>query len=290
MSILSKSLFWITATLLLAGCSDKHGATPATGSTAGAATQSARDIRMQGMMVAIFGKQFRAASNDALAQMPDPENRQRSRSFVIKPITSSTLSGGETVLVTSGAVADEQGNPEVAHAIGGLLSIYFLRSVEGAWQVTRKLENIASLGSYGSIGSVQWTPLGQNKTGMVILNSGSGQGESVTFMSIFDLTAKDIHDLAADPIKLQSSNEGDCAPERAQCWHVSGAWSFEPGDDPDAYADLVIHFTGKRTVTTSAAASQPATAEVTDIDETARYVFDGHTYRLAVGTNPVPEI
>lgn len=254
---------------------------------------SAKDLKLHGLMLAVFAKQFRPGTYDALAELPDPENRQHMSTYVVTALTSSALPNGDTVLVANAALADEKGNAEITHAAGGLLCIYFLRSVDGTWQVQRKAENVTTLGSYGAIGSVKWTSLGVNRPGMVILNNGSGQGVSVTFMSIFDLTASDIHDLAADSIKLQFSNEAGCAPERDVCWNISGAWDFETGDDPSAYADLVIHFTGKKTTIvdpSQALADKSPAAVTTEIDQTARYVFDGRIYRLAIGSNPIPEI
>ena len=285
-----RAIIVIVMLALATGCSREKTTPPAGKANAPAANSAEatnpKDVKLQGLMRATFGKKFRPTSLDAFADLPDPENRQQINTYIVTPVATTALKNGTTVLVANAVQSDENGVAEVAHVTAGLLCIYFLQSENGQWKLIRKQENVASLGSFGNIGHVTWANLTEGRPGMVITNGGTWQGESIAFISIFDLTAGDITDLAAEPIALQSDNEGNCIAERDSCWNIVGTWEFKSGTGTNGYDDLMMHFSGKKAPSTSA--SDKST--VTEVDETATYAFDGKSYRLVSGRNPVPEI
>jgi len=287
-----RSIILLLMLTVATGCSrEKVGnVAPPAGASQAAVTASAtatnpKDLKLQGLMRATFGAKFRPATFDAFAEMPDPENRKQINTYVVKPVATTMLKDGIAVLVANAVQTDETGVADIAHVTAGLLCIYFLQTENGQWKLIRKQENVAALGSFGNIGQVSWATLAEDRPGMVITNGGTWQGESISFISIFDLGATDIHDLAFEPIKLQSDNIGNCIAERDTCWNIVGTWEFDAGSGKAGYDDLVMHFSGRR----SPSAVSDKTA-ATQVSETARYVFDGQHYRLADGTNPVPEI
>lgn len=244
-------------------------------------------------MLAVFGKNYRAAGKDALADLPDPDDRKTTSSYVVSPIAATVLENGQTVLVANAEDADGEGQARSAHASPGLLNVYVLSKEEGKWKVLRRHENIAALGSFGNIGEVEWTSLAPGKPGLAVLHGGTWQGSTITLLSLFDLGSADMRDLSGEPVRIHSDNDDGCAPESDACWNVEGKWRFVSGKPDALYDDLLIEFSGEKSAPPKgdqAAKASEADRVSTKVHSTARYAFDGTRYRLISGTNVAPEI
>ena len=136
---------------------------------------------------------------------------------------------------------------ESGHASPGLLNVFYLapkgKPGDESWQVVKRLENIATLGSSGQLGDVHWVRLGAGKQGLAIRHGYTGQGYTITQLALFELGADTVTELAGG-IDLHSDNEGACGPETDNCWLVDGNWHFAPARDGGAYDDLLVDFTG----------------------------------------------
>lgn len=251
------------------------------------ASQATKILDVAPLMQAVFADGYRPASKDALANLPDPDNRTQRAAYVVTPVATTTLDNGETVLVANAEQADDRGNAMSGHASSGLLNVYFLRQEGKQWKLLRRQENIAALGSSGNIGEAKWTWLATGKPGLAMLHGGTWQGYTVEVLSLFDLSAADMHDLTGDGIKLHSDSDGACVPESDKCWNVSGEWRFIAAESGKGYDDLVIEFSGEES---SASKAGSASRNAKQIRAVARYAFDGKRYRLISGKNVVPEV
>ncbi|WP_219136595.1 hypothetical protein [Janthinobacterium sp. UMAB-60] len=258
-------------------------------------TPQARE-REAGMMRAVFGKGYRSDSEDALADLPDPDNHVDSLSYVVSAISHKLLPDGRAILVANAETANTEGTAESAHASPGLLNVFFLapkgQPDEGQWQVVKRLENIAALGSSGQLGEVHWVMLGANKPGLAIRHGYTGQGYTITQLALFEIGDGKVTSLDG-AIDLYSDNMGACGPETDECWLVSGKWRFATARNGGAYDDLLIDFTGasekiKPGVTVKPDQDPPRIA--TPLNGHARYGFDGKGYKLVEGKNTVPGV
>ena len=230
-------------------------------------------------MQAVFGAAYRAAGNFAYAELPDPEQPGTRSFYVIKPVQHSLLKNGDAVLVGNGENGSEDGSTDSGHGNGGLLNVFILRQTGGQWKVLRRHENIATLGSHGQLGDVAWPELAAGKPGLAVISGGTWQGYTVASLSLFDLGAERMQELAN--IRLHSDSLGACDPEtERKCWEVDGEWRFDPSARGARFDDLVITFRGQETV---------GKAKPTPIEGSARYAFDGRRYVLAEGENLVPQ-
>jgi hypothetical protein len=244
-------------------------------------------------MIAVFGKAYRSASNDAVVELPNPDNRNAVGSYVISPVATTVLPTGETVLIANAEDADDKGNPISAHASPGLLNVYFLRQEAGQWKVLRRHENIAALGSFGNIGDVVWTTLAPGKPGFGVVHGWTGQGYSLEALSLFDLADSNMHDLTGDTINIHSDNDSACGPESMECWNITGEWRLLPGKAGTTYNDLIVEFSGEKTYAPQNGL-QDGPREGGRVSKkilsSARYVFDGKRYQLVSGVNEAPDV
>jgi hypothetical protein len=273
----------------LFGCSKEktEQASTAAKPAAAKAAQAAKAMDAAPLMQAVFAEAYRSATKDAVAELPDPDNRAQRASYVVTPVAATTLDNGEAVLVANAEQADDQGNAMSGHASSGLLNVYFLRQDGKRWKLLRRQENIAALGSSGNIGEAKWIKLAEGKPGLAMLHGGTWQGYTVEVLSLFDLGAAQMHDLTGDGIKLHSDSDGACVPESDKCWDVSGEWHFVSIKSGGEYDDLVIEFSGEESVASKAGS---AARKVKQIRDAARYAYDGKRYRLVSGRNIVPEV
>ena len=295
---------------LVSACSDKVVATPPPVVAAAApvpvpATQPVEAIaspktepsteeRFNASLLAeVHGDKYRAATRDALVDLPDPDDRKAVRRFVVSPVASTVLASGETVLVANAEVAGDDGTAQSSHASGGLLNVYLMqRDENGKWQVRKRHENVTQLGSHGKLGSVEWTTVGAGKPGMAITNGGTWQGYTIQNLALFDLTADTMHDLAGPGISIHSDSNGGCNEEEyGKCWSVTGKWSLKEPKSESPYHDIVVAFDGQSTTRDEEKAGQPKLPRVVKkITGTARYAYDGKVYKLVEGANVVPEV
>ena len=67
------------------------------------------------MMRAVFGKDYRAGSEDALADLTDPENRTEKLSYVVSAVGHKILPDGRVILLVNAETANTEGTAESAH-------------------------------------------------------------------------------------------------------------------------------------------------------------------------------
>ena len=258
-------------------------------------TPQARE-REAGMMRAVFGKEYRDDSDDALADLPDPDKHIDKLSYVVSAVSHRVLPDGRAILVANAETANTEGTAESAHVSSGLLNVFFLAAkgqpADGQWQVVKRLENIAALGSSGQLGEVHWITLGANKPGLAIRHGYTGQGYTITQLALFEIGDGKVTALDGG-IDLYSDNMGACTPDMEECWLVDGKWRFAAARDGGAYDDLLIDFKGasekiKPGVTVKPDQDPPRIA--TPLNGHARYGFDGKGYKLIEGKNTVPGV
>ena len=282
---------------LLSACSEKTASAPPPAAHAPAPLQplaapTTADKVDAILLKAVFGKQYRPASRDVLASLPDPDNRAETGSYLVTAAGNTVLATGETVLVANAEEANEAGESLSGHVSSGLLNVYLLRQTAGKWQIIKHHENVAGLGSNGHIGQVIWTTLAKDKPGLALVHGGTWQGSSIANLALFDVRGASVHNLAPDAITISSDNEGACDPEgTTECWSVSGKWRFAAPRTPAAYDDLLIDFTGEKSHRTEDAKGDLAGPRVVEkISGAARYAYDGKQYKLVEGENIVPGI
>lgn len=260
----------------------------------------ARDSKLEAaMMQAIFGKNYRPDSDDALADLPDPDSKEARAdklSYVVSAVSHKLLPDGRAILVANAETANTEGSAESGHASPGLLNVFYLapkgKPADEAWQVVTRLENIATLGSSGQLGEVHWVMLGAGKQGLAIRHGYTGQGYTITQLALFELGADKVTELDGG-IDLHSDNEGACGPEMDNCWLVDGNWHFAAARDGGAYDDLLIDFTGasrKIKPGVQVKEDQEPPRLITPMNGRARYAFDGKKYKLVEGKNIVPGV
>ena len=126
--------------------------------------------------------------------------------------------------------------------------------------------------------------LGPTTPGLLVLHCNTGQGYSVTQLAIFDLTAPQTADLSGEPILIHLDNDGMCDRQRHNCCDVSANWQFVSTDKNKSHGDLILTFSGFKP------ASEKNPTRTIEVKQTARYTFDGKSYRLIQGNNPVPPV
>ena len=246
------------------------------------------------LMKAVFGKEYRPATGDALTMLPDsdPDHRKVLSRFVVSPVANMVLKSGETVLVANAEMADDKGEASSGHPSPGLLNVFVLRQADGKWTVLKRHENVDTLGSDGHFGDVSWPVVGPARQGMAVMSGSSGGGSSSQSISLYDITGGDLRPLTPSMITVSGGNEGDCDKELSgNCASVTGKWSFAEPKAAGDYSDLMIAFTGEESKQPGDDERKPTGPRVVTkkINSTARYAFDGKQYQLVDGTNPVPE-
>ena len=261
------------------------------------------------LMRAVFGKDYRPSKGDALAGAADPHDPGSMVPTVFTPVASTTLPGGETVLVVNGEPADEKGEAQSQKANGGSLNIYLLRETGGNWEVLRRHEHVDDLGHHGRIGQTRWVRQTNGRVLLAVEDGSSGQGYSVTILALFDPAAEKIVNLVGDGILVRSDSDGACVDEAIHCWNAEAKWHTAPSTTGAPYDDLVLIFSGweekadpnvQAATAPDAGAGQGAAPAASDqspqpvqrirttLSGAARYVFDNGAYRLKSGKNPIP--
>lgn len=279
---------------LLSACSQKAAAparppaavTPA--AAASVAVPSVRPVSNDTLMKAVYGGSWYPSNHEAAVLMPESADREKSQPFVVTALAQSTLNTGETVLVTSGEPSDDEGNAMHVFANSGLLSVYLLRQIDGAWTVVKRHDSVKMMGSDGKIGKAMWVALGKDKPGLAILHGTDQQG-FIEFLSLFDLHADVMEDLTDGHLMTQSSNEASCNPDgNDDCFTTIGKWKLVPSRTVGALNDIAFTFDHEVSSRITDAAGKPT--EFRQRKKTkvaARYAFDGKHYQLVSGTNSV---
>ncbi len=284
---------------LLAACSDKAPAPVAapipvaTPAPAPAAVKPAPAVTAQAddaiLMKAIFGDRYRPDTEDALAEMPDRDDRASKGRYVVSASDSTVLPTGETVLTTNGKFMDDDDVVYASNGEGGLLSVFFMRQQEGKWQVVKRHENIATIGSNGQFSGAKFPMLGKNKPGLAVFGFHMTQGISVETLTLFDLTDQGARRVTEQEIRVASDNEGDCDEKLAmECWKVDSTWRMVPATVPGDYDDMLMEFSGQISIAPGERKEEPTGPRVVEkINSKARYAYDGKSYKLVEGKNQV---
>lgn len=243
-----------------------------------------RTARMMELLHAAYDAE--GGDDYLVVDLPDSEQREVQGSYRLEPVAMRELPDGRVALVANAQPADDHGEAMSAHATPGLLNVYVMRKDASGWKAEKREENIAALGSFGQFGKVEWISLGQGKPGFTVQHGGTWQGSTITYLSVFDLSAPSMRDLAQG-VPVFSSDEGNC-DVNPSCTSVEAKWNFEKREGA-GYDDLVLRFTGHEdSKGEDAPASAPRVRK--PLSGTARYQYDGQRYVLTEGENIVPEI
>jgi hypothetical protein len=286
--------------ICLAACSPKHeqpapqapaAAVPAPAAAvkpvpiapAADAPTPAPDKQHQAWMQAIFGSAFDAKQNHALVVI-DAEGGGQHHLMTLK--ATSVLPDGRIVIVVNGLPSDEHGKDMTGRASGGVLNVYIVRADAGGWQVLERREDLASMGSDGQIGGVDWVMLGPGKPGFTVTSFYTGQGQSVSLTDIVELGNGMRH---LGNVTLSSDNGGACTIETDECWEVEGSAAFAGDTSADGYYDLLAVFKGKRYRLVNGKDGGEVEQVRETIQNSARYRLDGAEYKLVAGANPITD-
>ncbi|UTY58365.1 hypothetical protein [Massilia sp. erpn] len=283
--------------LILSGCSrDKAPAAPVPQASAGAAAAVPapapapvavdEQVLLPQLMQAVFADAYRPATKDALAELPEPDERSVRSLHLITPTAAKVLENGLAALVVNGEMADEQGITSTAHVTPGRLSVYLLRQENGKWVLQLRHENVAELGSMGQSGSAQWVTLAPGKPGLAMLHGGTWQGYSIRFLSLFDLSDENMRHMLGEPV--ESDSEGACGPETSECWQVAGNWRIAAPAEGQRYGDVLMDFSGAREALPQGAEGGKRVKHA--VKGSARYSYRDGAYKLVSGANLVPGV
>lgn len=266
---------------------------PASAPTLEQREAEAADMRQRVVLMhAIFGDQYNPASDSAPMKLADVDHPDESM-YAIEPVAHSFLPNGDAVLVANALVALPGRDGNRIHTEGGVLNIFILRKSEGRWTLLKHHPNIARMGSWERIGKAQFVNLGVGKPGLAMRFGAGFQQFSKSEMALFDLSADPIRPLAGDGIALASSSPG-CVPEELEtCYDIAATWRFSASASGAAYDDLVLSFTGqddsKKQARRKGQEGPVVAADITGHKESARYAYDGKSYVLVEGKNPVQD-
>lgn len=239
--------------------------------------------RERSWMRAIFGQAYASEKDEALVQL-DVDGAREYHQMALA--SAGTLPDGRVAVVVNGSPSDQDGNDLAAHGSPGVLNVYVMRASEDGWQVVERHENLSSMGSHGNIGSIDWIIPSAGKAGFIVTSGGTWQGYSIAVANIFELGSP-IRELGN--LLIGSTNEGACEPG-TECWDVNGTIRFADRLDADTPPDMLVDFSGKRYRVIENQPDKYSERLDSTIKETARYRFDGKTYVLTEGVNPVPEV
>ncbi|NHZ89783.1 hypothetical protein F2P45_12275 [Massilia sp. CCM 8733] len=304
--------------VLLASCSEHKTATPpaaaappASASAAGAG--DGRDIDMPPdpptpaqraaeaalrkerlvLMQALFGQAYQPQTSQATIEAAEP-GRPGTRRYALLAIAHTFLPDGDAVLVGVGGQTDEQGHASAHRLDAGLLNVFILRKVDGAWTQLRHHANVIALANDLWMNKAVFVNLAPGKPGLAMLVGFNSQGEERTLLSPFDLGAATLRDLAGQPIHIASGNRAGCNPSGpATCFNIAGGWHFAPAAGAAAYNDLVVTLKGEEDIkqrrkTPGPDGGEYQTAATRKLGGTARYAWNGSAYTLVEGANKEP--
>lgn len=266
---------------VLSACSDK----PAPLAAPAAAPQAAPAVRpaasKEDLMKAVFGQQYRPATGDALTTLPMLRDRVKIRYYLVKPLTTTVLNTGETVLVAQADYAD-QNKEEDNEAIEDqtLLNVYLLRQTAGTWSVLKRHENFMFRGENSGPGSILFPMLNKDRQGLAVVDYLSDEGCPSRILYLFDLSQDALLSLT-DGIRTEwtvnrlcSENESDPDESLSSIWYLA-----PPKKAAALYNDLVIVSTTTTTLKAGPARDKPVTTIGKKV--AVRYAHDGKHYQVA---------
>ncbi|TFW33726.1 hypothetical protein [Massilia horti] len=236
------------------------------------------------LMRAIFQDNYDSNSGNAVV---DIRQNGTDSTYLMALVCANELADGRTAVIVNGSPSDQNGADMSAHVTPGMLNVYTVRREDGDWTVLERRENVASVGSHGQIGSVKWINLSPNKQGFIVSSGGVWQGYEISMADVFDL-GDGVRHLGG--FREMSGNSGACMPEVDECWEIDSSMRFVDSPQPAAYRDILVDFKGKRYKVTENKSGDFTEHLKANIEQSARYHFDGKKYVLVSGTNPVPSI
>ncbi|NHZ89784.1 hypothetical protein F2P45_12280 [Massilia sp. CCM 8733] len=244
------------------------------------------------LMQSIFGGKFNPVRNDATMQLSVPEEPGM-QVYTIEPVAHTFLPNGDAALVANALRGDRGPDDGRVRTEGGLLNIFILRKTEGRWALLKHHTNIARMGSWESIGRARFMQLAPGKPGLAMLHGFAMMDYAHRRLSLFDLTADPVRSLTGDGITIFFSTSG-CVPEEENiCSDIVAGWRFAlPAAQAD-YNDLVLTFVGqddgKKEARRKGQEGPVLASDITSLNGSARYAYNGKTYVLVEGKNPAPQ-
>ncbi|UOD31982.1 hypothetical protein INH39_10090 [Massilia violaceinigra] len=244
------------------------------------------------LMQAIFGGKFNPVHNAATMRLSVPEEPGM-HVYTIEPVAHTILPNGDAALVANALRGERGPDDNRVRAEGGLLNIFILRKTNGRWALLKHHPNIARMGSWETIGRARFMQLAPGKPGLAMLHGFAMMDYAQRKLSLFDLTADPVRSLTGDGITIFFSTSG-CVPEEENiCSDIVAGWRFAlPAAQAD-YNDLVLTFVGqddgKKEARRKGQEGPVLASDITSLNGTARYAYNGKTYVLVEGKNPGPE-
>jgi hypothetical protein len=269
-----------------------RAAAPAAAATAAAvppapAPPQRRSVNVEqqrALMRAIFADDYDPKADNALAVI---EYEGEDAWFLMSFVDSTELPDGRTVVAVNGLPSNENRTDMSAHASPGMLNVYALRREGAGWQVVERHENVATMGSMGNFGMVEWVTLGPGKPGLIVFSGGTWFGSSISEAGIFEI-GEEVRALGA--YSKGSGNAGACMPETEDCWDVDSRFRFVDNPEGGAYKDLLVDYEGKHYTVTEDKDGNQVEHLKRRVQQTMRFHFDGKEYTAVSGTSPVPGI
>ncbi len=257
-------------------------------------------------MLAVFGKDYRPATKDALTKLPYFEDRKQQRFYRVFPVASTVLKTGETVLVGQAEYSEEKNGDDNYQGFEdiGLINVFVLNKVEGKWTVLKREENLLYRGDSGRRGGLFFTKLGKEREGLALVVGGTSElGCENQSVHLYDLAEFPMRSLT-DAIPSRKMTKDCDYNEGFDSIDMSSKFHFAPAKKASQYDDLVMVFTGekityKKTDEPEVAApdsddheavvrARRARPSVTEkVSQTARYAYTGKQYTLIAGENPI---
>ncbi len=300
-------------TVLLASCSEHKAAAPPAPAAPPASASAARNVKTPPappqsaqhaeaellqerlvLMQAIFGPAYQPDTSQATIEAAEP-GRAGTRQYALVPIAHTFLPDGDAVLVGVAGQTDQQGQATDYRLDAGLLNVFILRKVDGAWTELRHHANVIALANDLWMNKAVFVNLAPGKPGLAMLAGFNSQGEERTLLSLFDLGAETLRDLTGEPIHIASGNRAGCNPAGpATCFNIAGGWHFAQPAAAAPYNDLVLTLKGeadikRRRTTPGPDGGDYETAATRKLGGTARYAWNGNVYALVEGANKEPQ-
>lgn len=244
------------------------------------------------LMQAIFGGKFNPVHNAATMQLSVPDEAGMDV-YTIEPVAHTFLPNGDAALVANALRGERGPDDNRIRAEGGLLNIFILRKTDERWALLKHHPNIARMGSWETIGRARFMQLAPGKPGLAMLHGFAAMEYAHRQLSLFDLTADPVRSLTGDGITIYFSTSGCVPEEETICSDIVAGWRFAlPAAQAD-YNDLVLTFVGqddsKKEARRKGREGPVLASDITSLNGSARYAYNGKTYVLVEGKNPAPQ-
>ena len=206
------------------------------------------------------------------------------------------------LLVVEGMPANEQRDPDVAHASSGNLGLYGFKRHQGRWLKTSELPSFAWLGEYGEVGQIHQLDLGAGRPVIASKSRYCAQGFCQTWFEVFLLgegtarsilkeqTSQNIDDYARDPCTelVEAAAQGASTPEKyaGLAFYFCSATDSDmtvQARDGDGWPDIEFRFNGQDFDTDKGSLA----VKRTSTDSVFLLRYNGERYAPLSGKNPL---